>query len=164
MATHSSILAWRLLIDRGACRLQSLGSHRVGHDWATNMFAFTFNTSPVSIQVGMCVCACSLSSLRSFSAFLWTKSPELQHRGSITLFLVGFSQQVQAGDQKAGGKSVGVFILLTALPSALPRSWQWLISSELLRTAWAHDPSSHYFLPLPLRPVGGNSFPAIASF
>ena len=30
MATHSSILAWRILMDRGA-RLQSMGTQRVRH-------------------------------------------------------------------------------------------------------------------------------------
>ena len=32
MATHSSILAWENPMDRGSCRLQSMGSQRVGHD------------------------------------------------------------------------------------------------------------------------------------
>ena len=33
MATHSSILAWRSPIDRGAWKAtQSMGSQRVGHD------------------------------------------------------------------------------------------------------------------------------------
>ena len=32
MATHSSILAWRIPVDRGASRLQSIGSQRVGHN------------------------------------------------------------------------------------------------------------------------------------
>ena len=31
MATHSSILAWRIPLDRGAWRLQFLGSQRIGH-------------------------------------------------------------------------------------------------------------------------------------
>ena len=35
MATHSSILAWRIPMDRGTFRLQSMGSQRVGHDWVT---------------------------------------------------------------------------------------------------------------------------------
>ena len=34
MATHSSILAWRILMDREAW-LQFLQSQRVRHDWAT---------------------------------------------------------------------------------------------------------------------------------
>ena len=29
------ILAWRIPMGRGACRLQSMGSQRVRHDWAT---------------------------------------------------------------------------------------------------------------------------------
>ena len=35
MATHSSILAWRSLWTEEPGGLQSLGSQRVGHDWAT---------------------------------------------------------------------------------------------------------------------------------
>ena len=36
MATHSSILAWRIPWMEEPDRLQSMGSQRVGHDWATN--------------------------------------------------------------------------------------------------------------------------------
>ena len=35
MATHSSILAWRIPWTRDPGRLQSMGSQRVGHDLAT---------------------------------------------------------------------------------------------------------------------------------
>ena len=35
MATHSSILAWRIPWTEEAGGLQSIGSQRVGHDWAT---------------------------------------------------------------------------------------------------------------------------------
>ena len=34
MATHFSILAWKILWTEGPDRLQSMGSHRVGHDWS----------------------------------------------------------------------------------------------------------------------------------
>ena len=34
MATHSSILAWIIQQTEESCRLQSMGSQRVGHDWA----------------------------------------------------------------------------------------------------------------------------------
>ena len=34
MATHSSILAWRIPWAEEPVRLQSMGSQRVGHDWA----------------------------------------------------------------------------------------------------------------------------------
>ena len=36
MATHSSILAWRIPWTKKPGGLQSMGSQRVGHDWATN--------------------------------------------------------------------------------------------------------------------------------
>ena len=34
MATHSSVLAWRIPGTGEPGRLSSLGSHRVGHDWS----------------------------------------------------------------------------------------------------------------------------------
>ena len=34
MATHSSILAWRIPGTEEPGRLPSMGSHRVGHDWS----------------------------------------------------------------------------------------------------------------------------------
>ena len=39
MATHSSI-AWRIPWTEEPGELQSMGSQRVGHDWATNTFTF----------------------------------------------------------------------------------------------------------------------------
>ena len=41
MATHSSILAWKIPRTGEPVRLQSMGSQRVGHDWVT----YTFNIS-----------------------------------------------------------------------------------------------------------------------
>ena len=40
MATHCSILAWRIPWSEEPGGLQSLGLQRVGHDWATNTFTF----------------------------------------------------------------------------------------------------------------------------
>ena len=34
MATHSSILAWRILWTEEPGELQSMGTHRVGHNWS----------------------------------------------------------------------------------------------------------------------------------
>ena len=39
MATHSSILAWRIPRTEEPGRLQSMGSQRVGHDGVTNTSA-----------------------------------------------------------------------------------------------------------------------------
>ena len=42
VAPHSSTLAWKIPWTEEAVRLQSMGSLRVGHDWATSLSLFTF--------------------------------------------------------------------------------------------------------------------------
>ena len=42
MAPHSSTRAWKIPWTEEPGRLQSMGSLRVGHDWATSLSLFTF--------------------------------------------------------------------------------------------------------------------------
>ena len=42
MAPHSSTLAWKIPWTEESGGLQSMGSLRVGHDWATSLSLFTF--------------------------------------------------------------------------------------------------------------------------
>ena len=42
MAPHSSTLAWKIPWMEEPDGLQSMGSQRVGHDWATSLSLFTF--------------------------------------------------------------------------------------------------------------------------
>ena len=42
MAPHSSTLVWKIPWTEEPGRLQSMGSLRVGHDWATSLSRFTF--------------------------------------------------------------------------------------------------------------------------
>ena len=42
MATHSSVLAWRIPGTGEPGGLQSMGLVRIGHDWATSLSFFTF--------------------------------------------------------------------------------------------------------------------------
>ena len=42
METHFSILAWRIPWTKEPGRLQSMGSQRVGHDWATSLTLLLF--------------------------------------------------------------------------------------------------------------------------
>ena len=42
VAPHSSTLAWKIPRTEEPGRLQSMGSLRVGHDWATSLSLFTF--------------------------------------------------------------------------------------------------------------------------
>ena len=43
MATHSSTLAWKIPWTEKPGRLQSMGSQRVGHDWATSLSLVTLS-------------------------------------------------------------------------------------------------------------------------
>ena len=42
VAPHSSTLAWKIPWTEEPGRLQSMGSRRVGHNWATSLSLFTF--------------------------------------------------------------------------------------------------------------------------
>ena len=42
IAPHSSTLAWKIPWTKEPGGLQSMGSQRVGHDWATSLSLFTF--------------------------------------------------------------------------------------------------------------------------
>ena len=50
MATHSSILAWKIPWTEEPGRLQSMGSQRVGHDWVTSLH-FTYHLLPHPIPL-----------------------------------------------------------------------------------------------------------------
>ena len=59
MATHSSVLAWRILWMEKPGRLQSMGSHRVRHDWSDLAAAAANNSN----QIEKCImCNASPSS------------------------------------------------------------------------------------------------------
>ena len=48
MATHSSILAWKIHWTEEPGRLQSTGSQRVGHDWSTSLSRLVITFLPRS--------------------------------------------------------------------------------------------------------------------
>ena len=49
MATHSSTLAWKIPWTEKPGRLHSMGSQRVGHDWATSLSLWESSLDPSSI-------------------------------------------------------------------------------------------------------------------
>ena len=75
MATHSSILDWRIPWTEEPSRLYSMGSQRIGHDWATNTFTFNGDTD---IEGGMYgesnmetyITICKVHSQREFGVWL----------------------------------------------------------------------------------------------
>ena len=49
LATHSSIFVWRIPWTEEPGGLQSMGSQKVGHNWATNTFTFRLHIHTLSI-------------------------------------------------------------------------------------------------------------------
>ena len=54
MATHSSMLAWRIPWTEEPGGLQSTGSQRVRHGWATNTFSFTSLKTTQGVRLELC--------------------------------------------------------------------------------------------------------------
>ena len=94
MATHSSTLAWKIPWIEEPCRLQSLGSQRVRHDWVTSLTRLTRYTI-------YCCVSCVLS---HSAATLWNP--------------LGCSPAGSSVHWNFPGKSTGVIAI--ASPGALP--------------------------------------------
>ena len=111
MATHSSVLAWRIPGTGEPGGLLSMGSHRVGHDWSDLPYlTFTISQSLLkfrSIKLGMpsnhlilsslCPPALSLSQHQGLFQWIcsshqvrWTGGTELQHQSLQWIFRVNF--------------------------------------------------------------------------
>ena len=63
MTTHSATLAWKIPWTEEPCRLQSMGSLRVGHDWVTslhfnNKYKLLSGASQVALVVKESACQC----------------------------------------------------------------------------------------------------------
>ena len=78
MATHSSIHAWKIPWTEEPGGLQSMGSQRVGHDWATSL-------SPLSdleshrIMMWLSSCWNALTSHRIYMILLLTSSTDVTY-------------------------------------------------------------------------------------
>ena len=64
MATHSSILAWRIPWTEEPGRLQSMGSQRVRHDWVTFYLRFSYNSL-------FCLCIYFFLLFSDFKHIVW---------------------------------------------------------------------------------------------
>ena len=65
MATHSSILAWKIPWMEEPGRLQSMGLQRVRHDWATSLSLFLSMSSESMISPNQLIHCCPLLILLS---------------------------------------------------------------------------------------------------
>ena len=75
MATHSSILAWRIPWTEEPGKPQSMGSQRVGHDWGTLTFKNTLLAPLFSVFVEILFCKAEgaglLSLITGVVASIW---------------------------------------------------------------------------------------------
>ena len=91
MATHSSTLAWRIPWREEPGRLQSLGSQRVGHDWAISL-SLSLSSSSTSLASGKCLSGLkhSCESESEASQLCPTLWDPLAYQASLAM---GFSRQ-----------------------------------------------------------------------
>ena len=74
MATHSSILAWRIPWTEEPGRLQSMGLQRVRHNWVTNTFYFHIHIYgfPRWLSGKESACKCKSHRRHRFDPTVWT--------------------------------------------------------------------------------------------
>ena len=140
MATHSSILAWKMLWMEEPSTLQSTGSQRVGHNWTTSFWLFTFKTLIFStpFHLGVWLLAWLLSPLLTF--------PFLYQVTSISSLPLLFSTQCcESLDVLGCGEHLGNWLLARSLSLSfwLPLFSSWsplspssLFSVKLCRPLW----------------------------
>ena len=91
MVPHSSTLAWKIPRTEKRGRLQSMGSLRVGHDWATSLSLFTFmhwrrkwQPTPVFLP-GQSQAQRSLMGCRLWGRTDWTQLKRLSSSSSSSI-------------------------------------------------------------------------------
>ena len=118
MATHSSVLAWRIPETGEPGGLPSMGSHRVGHDWS-DLAAAGFTLSIISVQfssvhslsrVWLCVILwiaahqASLPITNSRSLLKCMSMNQWCHP-TISSFVVPFSSHLQSFSPEKSGRA-----------------------------------------------------------
>ena len=78
MATHSSILAWKILWMEESGRLQSMGLQRVGQDWATSLH-FMSDCSTISHS--------TTPHFNFFSVYFYSFPTSFSYHGFLDFFL-----------------------------------------------------------------------------
>ena len=116
MVTHSSILAWKIPRTEKSGRLQSMGSQRVGHDWATSLHIWN---------------KCK------FEIYIWNSSDSTEHTHLRVVFR---GKMVQNETENAGRQhylsgipqgSSGSYACTTCVPCCVS-SLNWLMCARVV--------------------------------
>ena len=116
IAPHSSTLAWKIPWTEEPGRLQSMGSRRVGHDWATSLSLFTF----IALEKAMA----------AHSSVLAWRIPGTGEPGglpSMGLHRVGHDWRDLAAAAAAGRDDCGVDNVVSATAAEMSTVWnRWV--------------------------------------
>ena len=159
MATHSSTLAWKIPWTEKPGRLQSMGSQRVRHDWATSLYLL-FEENIIKITV-------------TFKWFLKETHSFRNQKKNTLHFIAGKFANMQSQKQK--WSSISKFLKLSMRLYSGPGdsgmypklSTQYPISFPTKRTPVAFEekawPGENYISQHPLQPIWVNEMGAAAT-
>ena len=90
MATHSSVLAWRIPWTEEAGRLESMGLQRIGHYWVTHIFTFSVSLKEAIVKQ--------------------ITSPGGMHESSARAWCTGKTQRDWVEREVGGGSGWGIHV------------------------------------------------------
>ena len=117
MATHSSILAWKIAWTEGASGLHSMWSQRVGHDWASNTSLWLETPSDSQLSYSKTTGRATFPILLS--------SVQCPRESLVNPFPLPFPDP-----------ALGVGGLWDASTIPVPRSWDWSSVKAPEQTSW----------------------------
>ena len=141
MATHSSILAWRIPWTEKPGRLQSMGSQRVRHDWATNTCAHLLRTAIFLSQIRPHL---SLKSCKSWILVISIRMPcrHLKPCKSVTKVPIFHQDNRNSIFLVAQTKETLCSFLMTVFKTAYP-TYHQILSVTISKS------TQNLFLPIP---------------
>ena len=89
MATHSSILAWRIPWTEEAGRLESMGLQRIRHYWVTHIFTFSVSLKEAEIRTQIHTEASHMKTLKE-DGRLQTKGALLEETSPVGILIWDF--------------------------------------------------------------------------
>ena len=89
MATHSSILTWRIPWTEEADRLESVELQRIRHDWVSNVFTFSMSLKEAEIRTQIHTEASHMKTLKE-DGHLQTKGELLEETSPVGILTCDF--------------------------------------------------------------------------
>ena len=155
MATHSSTLAWKIPWTEEPCRLQSTGSQRVRHDWATSFTSLHSWPQELSWHQRVCYLANELQwvqmrlkvSWKSYFLPLWAYLGFNQFLWILFLMAASFFQWLcPASFLPVSNPFLIPFDYFLAVFPTFPSDWLSLYHiSRVWHSLWAKSFSSNHF-------------------